>query len=240
MQGVMFFEGMIGLSQIVRAGRWAKWAAICVVVIGLSEAQGQATAGVTGAGTPAQIIFTMDFPGQQTPHYKISLTEDGQGLYEADGGTGEAGKPYSFSIGAAAAAPWFSLARELQFFRGEYAASRKVAFMGTKTFQYQGADGSGQTTFGYTENKKLGVLTSDALALAFTLQLGQQLLADSRFNRIAVDQDMAALKEALSRHTAAYPQAIAPVLAVLADDTKVVDRVRREATTMLGSVSPVN
>jgi hypothetical protein len=199
-----------------------------------------ATSTSNASSTPAQIIFQLDFPGQQTPHYEIMLAEDGRGSYDTDAIEAQDKQPMSFSIGAADAAPLFALARQLQFFHGEFAASRKVAFMGTKSLRYIGPDGSGQTTFTYTENKKLEQLTTNLQSLALTLQMGQQLLADSRFNRMAVNQDMVELKDSLRRHTAAYPQAIAPVLAVIVDDAKVIAPARRDATTILQSSGPVN
>jgi hypothetical protein len=202
----------------------------------LASASAQTVGENSSAGSQPQIAFVLDFPGQPIPHYKINLTEDGNGSYDS----ADARVPVTFALGTAAAEPLFALARQLQFFRGQFAASRKVAFMGTKTFRYNGSDGSGETTFTYTENKKLEQLTSNFQALALTLQLGQQLLADARFNRMAVDRDMVGLKESLARHTAAYPQAISSVLAVITDDTNMVAPVRRDAGAILQSAGTVN
>lgn len=202
----------------------------------LATAPAQTAAQNAAVVAQPQIVFTLDFPSQPIPHYKITLNEAGQGSYDPSG----AASKVSFDIGASSAVPLFSLARQLQFFRGQFAASRKVAFMGTKTFRYDGSDGNGETTFTYTENKKLEQLTSNFQALALTLQLGQQLLADARFNRMAVDRDMVGLKESLARHTAAYPQAISTVLAVITDDTNMVAPVRRDAGTILQSVGTIN
>jgi hypothetical protein len=228
------------MTALRKPSRYPKFALLFLGISflpGIASAQSPAES--PSAGLKPQIMFTLDFPGQPIPRYKISLTEDGQGSYDATGGR-DAQARVSFSLGAAAAEPLFSLARQLQFFRGQYAASRKVAFMGTKTFRYSGSDGSGETTFTYTENKKLVQLTSNFQALALTLQLGQQLLADARFNRMAVDRDMVELKDSLARHTAAYPQAISSVLAVLTDDTNMVAPVRRDAGAILQSVGTVN
>jgi len=237
----MFSQGMFVSRKIGRVSRMASLvSAWCLTLACLHNAVGQAASSVAATGMTAQIIFQMDFPGQVTPHYKITLAEDGRGTYEAGAEEGEARQPVAFSIGAKDAAAWFLLARDLKYFRGEFAANRKVAFTGTKSFRYVGADTDGQTSFIYTENKKLEELTSHAQALALTLQLGQALLSDRRFNRMAVDRDMVGLKEALRSHTAAYPQAIAPVLAVLVDDEKVVAPVRRDASAILQAVGTVN
>jgi hypothetical protein len=215
----------------MRERRWLLWSCAAAFVFAASvPARSQAA--------PARITFEYDFPGEQPVHYRIDLTEAGEGKYKALGGADVAASEISFHLPASVAAEWFAEARALHRFDGNFEAKRKVAFTGHKTLSYAGADGSGETTLNYTEDKRMVAMVDNFLGIGATLQVGQRLESDARFRRMSLDQDMVTYKESLKNHQALHPEIIAPILQQLVDDPEVMTRVQRDASAILHSSSP--
>jgi hypothetical protein len=202
-------------------------AALCLPLVPHANAQ----------AAPAQITFEFDFPGEVSPHYRIELAENGDGKYQAPGGSEVIASDMTFHLPPQVAAEWFAEARALHRFDGNFASKRKVAFTGQKTLRYSGPDGSGQTTLNYTEDKHMSAMVDNFLGIGVTLQTGQRFESDARFHRLGLDADMVTYKESLKNHQAIYPEIIAPILQHLADDPEVMTRVQRDASTILRSSS---
>lgn len=189
---------------------------------------------VAQQGPPAVITFDFDFPNNTPPHYTLRIAEDGAGSYTAPA-QNDPNATTTFHLVAEDVAPWFARARALNCFQGNFASTRKVAFTGTKALSMQSGKCSGQTTFSFTQDPQLTAIVTDLQQLAATLQTGQTLQQDLRFHRMALDQDMESLQQALAGHVASHPEAIAPALEQVCDDPQVVEKARRSARAMLSS-----
>jgi hypothetical protein len=186
---------------------------------------------------PARIIFDYDFPGETPSHYRIELTESGQGRYQAPSAEGLLASDMAFHLSPTATASWFATARELHYFDGNFEARRKVAAIGSKTLRFDGPDGHGQATMNYTEDKRMAELIRNFQSIGFTLQIGQRFESDIRFHRIGLDDDMGTLQQNLKNRLASHPEIIAPILQRLVDDPEVMERLRREAAGILHSAT---
>jgi hypothetical protein len=191
--------------------------------------------GIAQSTTSPAITLDYDFPGQVTPHFTLQIAEDGSGSYSVPKVTG-APSVMAFHLHAADVAGWFATARQLHFFQGKLDSSRKVAFTGTKTVTYSGADGHGTATIHYTENQRLQRLLSELEQLVETLQMGQTLQSDMRFRRLALDADIESFERSLKEQSASHPEVIAPILQQLADNPEVLERVSRQARAILKTV----
>lgn len=183
---------------------------------------------------PASLTMRLNFPSDDTRNYSVDLSEDGTGHYSG-AATGASPGDLTFHLSPSTVQPWFADARALHFFQGHVEGQHKVAFTGLKTLRYRGADGSGETTFNYTSDQRLTHLVSAFQQLVLTLQLGQRLNDDQRFNRMALDGDMESLQHAIKENSAAHPEAIAPTLQNLADNPDALERVRRQAKVLLNA-----
>ncbi|HEX4576717.1 MAG TPA: hypothetical protein VH117_05165, partial [Edaphobacter sp.] len=135
----------------------------------------------------------------------------------------------------------FKAARALNYFNIECASKAKnIADTGKKTLSYTGTDGSGSCTYNYSENKSVATLTDAFLAIAYTMDEGRRLEFLHRYDRLGLDAEMISLKQELEAGRALELGTIAPVLAALADDTAVIQRVRLRAQKMLEQVAAEN
>jgi hypothetical protein len=197
---------------------------------------GTCACAIAQAAKPAVIEYELDFPGRSPPHFTLTIAEDGSGTYKVP--QSEAAPDQlvqSFQLAPASIAVWFADARSLHRFQGRFESSHKVAFTGTKTLRYSGADGQGSVTVNYTQQEKLAALLSQLQQLAATVQAGQRLQSDLKYRRLGLDADMEEWQRELAEHLAAHPEAIAPLLHQIADDPQVLERVSRRAKQILVS-----
>jgi hypothetical protein len=96
-----------------------------------------------------RIVFTKSFPGSVPPYVEIAVEKDGEAYYN-DEPKGE--NPVKFHVGAADAAAMFDLAAKLSYFSKPLESGLKVAFMGRKTFRYEGDGAPKEATFNYSED----------------------------------------------------------------------------------------
>jgi hypothetical protein len=198
---------------------------------------------------PAEVSFQFDRTGLPVPRFTLRLREDGAGSYQADqaeiGATatsmrGQAAqhidRPIRLSSGTVAKI--FKAARAADRFNVECASKLKnIADTGKKTLSYTGADGSGSCVYNYSENKSVDTLTNAFLAIAFTIDEGRRLEFLHRYDRLGLDAEMITFSQELDAGRALELGTISPVLAAIADDTALIQRVRLKAQKMLDQVA---
>ena len=162
--------------------------------------------------------------------WKVRLQADGAGMY-SEGATADA-KQMPLTVSAA------TLERLKQ---GEHAAksgkcetkAKNVAKTGEKTIRYEATEKTSECTFNYSDDVGLMGATAAFLAIADTVQRGERLQHDLRYDRLGLDAEMEALVEAQKAGSAIEIGNIAPVLQALVLDDHVIDRVRRRAARLL-------
>jgi hypothetical protein len=207
---------------------------------------------VSSAKTPAEVSFQFDRTGLPVPRFTLSLHEDGTGTYKADQAEipatptsmrGQAAQHIDRSVNLTpgTVTKIFKTARALNYFNIECASKAKnIADTGKKTLTYTGADGSGSCTYNYSENKSVDTLTNSFLAIAYTMDEGRRLQFLHRYDRLGLDAEMTSLGQELEAGRAMELGTISPVLAAIADDTALIQRVRLRAQKMLERVAAEN
>jgi hypothetical protein len=115
--------------------------------------------------------------------------------------------------------------------------AKHIASTGQKTLSYVHGDAWFTCTFNYSDNDAV-MKASDAFqAMAATIQFGVRLQREQRFDRLGLDAEMTSLEDEVKAGRALELANIAPVLRSLAEDARVIDRVRRRAARMLESVA---
>lgn len=174
---------------------------------------------------------------QVSPPWKVRLQADGAGMY-SEGAAADA-KQMPVTVTAA------TLERLKQ---GEHAAksgkcetrAKNVANTGEKTIRYESADKTAECTFNYSDDAGLMSTTAVFLAIADTLQRGERLQHDLRYDRLGLDAEMESLVAAQKDGSAIEIGNIASILQTLVSDDHVIDRVRRRAARLLQDTgSPV-
>jgi hypothetical protein len=108
-----------------------------------------AFAGSLTAGDGPRLIFTKSFPGSAPPYVEISLAKSGEAEYKEDP---KDENPLQFKLAEAEASAMFALGERLNRFADPLDAGLKVAFMGKKTFRWEGEGGPREASFNYSEN----------------------------------------------------------------------------------------
>jgi hypothetical protein len=162
--------------------------------------------------------------------WKVRLQADGAGTY-SEGASADA-KQMPLTVSAA------TLERLKQ---GEHAAksgkcetkAKNVAKTGEKTIRYEAEEKTAECTFNYSDDVGLMGATATFLAIADTMQRGERLQHELRYDRLGLDAEMEALADAQKSGSAIEIGNIASILQALVSNDHVIDRVRRRAARLL-------
>jgi len=185
------------------------------------------------------VTFTLDFPGSEPDHYVISVSEDGRASYDSDGKLSpdsEAGDTFhsDFTMSQAARARVFDLAKRAHYFEGQIdSKNKKLASTGTKTLTYKDAQKSTSAAYNYSPVASVTDLTTFFQSLSTTLEFGHRLDYYLRYQKLALDEELKNMEEALNSGGLVEISAVAPVLQKILDDPAVIKVVRARAQRML-------
>jgi hypothetical protein len=225
---------------------------VLCAAVAFAFAQTAAPAADDSAAKQAEVSFQFDRTGLPVPRFTLSIREDGTGRYQADQAEtpatvtsirGQAAQHIDRPINLTreTVAKIFKVARATNRFNIECASKAKnIADTGKKTLSYTGSDGSGSCTYNYSENKSVDTLTNTFLGIAYTMDQGRRLEFLHRYDRLGLDAVMTSLAQEAGAGRALELGTIAPTLAVIADDTAVIQRVRLHAQKMLEQVAAEN
>ena len=200
-------------------------ALICLPLLGAGSAA-NASAGAKAQWT--NVEFSLKPRDQTEPPWTVRLDARGAGNYSEAGSSTQ--QPLNVSV-----------ATVERIAHGEHRArlgrcetrQKKIAETGQKTIRYTGAEEDAGCTFNYSDDSELMDTVQVFLAIAETMQAGQRLKHDLRYDRLALDAEMDSLLANVKSGGAIEVANIAPVLHSLVDDDHVIDRVRRKAARLL-------
>jgi hypothetical protein len=186
----------------------------------------------------ANIRFSFDNPQLQPSAYTLQVFENGSGSYSA-GGPDVQAADQAIRVQDPLLAKLFQVARANHFFATDCESKQHgIAFTGKKTLNYSGSDGSGSCTFNYAHDAALNQLASDLMAVAYTLQMGERLKSEHRYDRLSLNSELEALQSAAKDRQALELENIAPELQSIADDDAVMNLARNRARALLSESSP--
>ncbi|HEY4008645.1 MAG TPA: hypothetical protein VGM11_00725 [Acidobacteriaceae bacterium] len=171
------------------------------------------------------------------PAWTVRLQADGAGTYSESGTANPATTPLTVTAA--------TLERVKQ---GEHAAksgrcetkSKNIAQTGEKTIRYVDGQRTSECTFNYSDDAGLMGAMATFEAIAETMQYGERLEHELRYDRLGLDAEIDQLVEAKQKGSAIEIANITPILQALVADDHVIDRVRRKAARLLQDAgSPV-
>jgi hypothetical protein len=196
------------------------------------------------------ITFQFEFPGANPSHYAISLDTTGRSAYTStspqDANTGFAapgqqptGEPYvtKFTLSAATAEQIFNLAKRLKNFDGKFDYTKtRVANTGAKTLIYADPARHFETTFNYSQNQDATELARIFQNLSSTLEFGHRIEHDMRYQKLALEDDLRQLQDAVSHNNATEARLLAPILQKIVNDPSIMHIARKRAQDLLATV----
>lgn len=192
----------------------------------------------------ADPVVQVDFsnPGLSPPQWTLTLHPDGSGHFRSEmakappGGLKVIEVPSldeDVQLSAEFAGHIFDLAKRNHWFNEACESHTKVAFQGWKTFTYNGPGGHGSCTFNYSKDHEIQDMGDSLQAVAQTILEGARLQILLQHDPLGLDQEMSFLMEAVGDGRAQQVCAIRSILERLAQDEGVLERVRKDARTLL-------
>lgn len=128
----------------------------------------------------------------------------------------------------------FDLAQKLNYFRGDLDSHVKhIAQTGKKTLAYQSPQVQGSATYNWSQNADVQQITNLFAAIAMTIDYGQKLEFQYRFDKLGMNDRMKELVDLDKSHGVAELHVIAPTLRKIADDPNVMNIARQYAIQLL-------
>jgi hypothetical protein len=187
------------------------------------------------------VTFTFDWPSIEPHRYIISVDSNGNAAYqswmaEPKAEQASAGDSYlvKFTASAAARDRIFVLARQLDYFNGDFEYRKHpVAATGEKTLAYADLNKRYETRYNWSENASISELTALFQGMSTTIESGRRLESLRRFDRLGLDEELKSLERVASEHAATELQLIAPILQQLAEDPAILNIARQRARHIL-------
>ena len=180
------------------------------------------------------VFFRFDWPASPVPKYTVMVQEDRTAHYwEGDASSEDAQR----------ANPALHVSEEtLQaVFKANISSSgcethiKKLAQTGKKTLQSFSGDEVVECSFNYSDDATVNRATSVFQAIAETMQFGERLAKEHRFDRLGLDAEIDSLAVEAKAGRAIELENIAPVLLEIGKDERVMERVRMKAARLLQS-----
>jgi hypothetical protein len=188
-----------------------------------------------------QIRFDFEFAALQPPHWGFEIGSDGNGRYFEQGlpaaanSSGNTGQP--IQVSASTMETLFAGRAALAGSKGCNSRIKNVAQTGKKKLSY-GHDSVWNTCeFNYSDDAGVMRATAAFQAMAETLQFGERLKHEHRFDKLGLDAELDSLIEEAKDSRAMEIQNIAPVLQSLVTDDTLMERVRSKAQRLLDQSS---
>jgi hypothetical protein len=191
-------------------------------------------------------VVQMDYSNSSLtpPHWTLTLYPDGRGHFRSERSHAPADaldlpkleapdQDRDIRLGAQFAARVFQVARSHQWFGEECESRLKVAFQGQKKLSYTGPEGQGACVFNYSSDKEIQTLGDSLVAVAATILEGARLEKLLLHDRLGLDSEMEFMTEALRDGRLQQISAIRGILERLAEDSSVMERVRKQARILL-------
>jgi hypothetical protein len=186
-------------------------------------------------GVPLPTIgFSLDFPGSDPARYSIALSSDGHGSYQSNGKLAMqreegAQDEFNFILSPGTTRQIFDLAKRAHYFEKDVDAKKDVASTGVKTLTYQ--DGAKQTkaTYNYSTISTVQSLTRLFQDLSSTLEFGRRLQYSYRYQKLALNEQLTDMEEAINDNRLGDISPILPILDKIIKDPSVINVARARA-----------
>jgi hypothetical protein len=181
------------------------------------------------AASPATITFRKVFKSSSPEYTQITVDDQGRGSYDIRR-LDEPPHPQPFEVGPAMTGEIFRLAGMLHDFQNEALnLRRRIAYLGEKTFRYEGGGVAYETSFNYTENATANHLLGLFEGLARQQGYVQRLRRTMRYDHLGINDVLLQLQADLNKRAIPEPDRLLPLLDQIAAQSEYLDIARERA-----------
>lgn len=145
---------------------------------------------------PPRIVYSKSFPRSTPEFISIVLDKNGAGEYRE---AADDDNPLKFELKEAETAEIFDLAGKLDYFTRPLEAPIKVAFMGMKSFKYEGGEKKGEVKFNYSDDANARALQDWFERISESEQHLINLERAAKYDKLGVLKAVLQLESALDR-----------------------------------------
>ena len=175
------------------------------------------------------LTFTQVFKSSYPEYIQIAVNQEGKGTWDIRQ-LDDTPSPQPLQIDAALAQKMFTLAGSLHNFQGvDLDVHRRIANLGTKTFDYKDGATQNQVTFNFTNNADAQQLQ----AIFDGLERQELDLSDMqrvvRYDHLGVNDVILRVQNDIRRKLIPEPAALLPALDEIASNSELIDMSRQRA-----------
>jgi hypothetical protein len=164
----------------------------------------------------------------RVPHYVFDVYANGAGVYREP----DAHVSRGVRLGEASVKAIFAAKGAVEY--GQCETQRKnIAVSGAKRMVYVGEAGKSACSYNYPEDESVRTATAVFQGVVETIQAGERLEHEQRFDRLSLDAEMESLEDEVKSGQALELGNIAGVLKAIGEDERVMERVRRKALRLV-------
>jgi hypothetical protein len=183
------------------------------------------------------LVFDFERVGFEPPHWGFEINKDGHGRYYVKGKPTEANPSgndwHDVIVGPQTLEILMQGVTKVGAGKGCETKAKNIAQTGKKKLSYVCSDVWWICEFNYSDDEGVMKAANAFQSMAETIQIGEKLKHNLRYDRLSLDAEMDALVEEVKSGSAIEVQNIAPVLQSLIDDDRVMERVKRKAGRLL-------
>lgn len=127
----------------------------------------------------------------------------------------------------------FVLAKQANYFHGNFEYKHKVASTGKKTLTYADPVRNFQTTYNFSQNNSIEEITRIFAGISAVIEHGRKIEFLRRFDKLGLNDELKGLQAMADSGYLAEIQIIAPLLESLANDASVLHMARERAQHLL-------
>ena len=180
------------------------------------------------AGEP-RLSFTKSFPGSTPAYVEINIEKTGEAEYKEEP---RDENPLKFKLSDAEAKAMFELADKLNHFAGPLDSGLKVAFMGKKTFRWEGEGDPHEASFNYSENLEAKTLLDWFERISETERGLIDLERAVRFDKLGVNDSILRIEATRDQKRLVAQEQFLPLLDKVVKNEKYLHMARTRAAAL--------
>jgi len=206
----------------------------------LSHAQtGSADESPASVAAP-RVSFELSWKAANPEWYRVTVDRAGNAVYRSRAHTDPGEQPddptvVRFTMSPQSLQQIFSLAKELDYFRGDFSFKGNIANTGDKTLAYSYGGKITKTTFNWSVNPKMMDLVGLFQGISTTFEMGNRLRYAMRFDKLGVDSLLKSMEEMNKEHQLVELQVLKPEFTEILNDPVTMNISKQRIHRMLDS-----
>lgn len=181
------------------------------------------------------IFYSWSFPGSTPAYAEITLSRDGSAVYRESVDDPD-DQPHEFRLRPDEVDRIFALADQLDHFARPLETRHKVAFMGEKTFRWQGDGETHEQKFNHSDHAAARELAERFAYLTESIGHYFQLERTVSFDKLGVNEVLLDIQLSIEKGRLAAPDMFLPLLDRVIKNTSYLEMARTRAAAIAAHI----